>query len=386
MGLRFQKLTVHRTRIPFRLTYRHHLAARNQADNLVVVIQTDSGHRGFGEAIPRPYLTGESLDSATNDILCRWWPRLAATDLNAYEALPAALAELHEDAQKDRRTAGYAGLEMACIDAAGKAFGQPARALVAAPKALPTGAKLDWVGPIGAGSRRATATLARLFHALRFSSLKVKVGDPGDQDRLALVRRIAGSACDIHIDANAAWDGETALTRARALRVHNPAVLEQPVPAADLTGLARVRADLGIPVMADESLCTLADAEALVQAEACDMFNLRLAKNGGFLGCQALLAFAREKGRTCQLGALVGETSILTAAGQEFLAGVGAQRYHETSFPRLLLTADPARGAAGAFWRGQTVVRPPRPGLGVAVHPCRLARITSRIDHAPDLH
>ena len=79
-----------------------------------------------------------------------------------------------------------------------------------------------------------------------------------------------------------------------------------------------VYTEQGVPVMADESLCTYQDAERLIAADAVDVFNLRLGKNGGFLASRRLVELARSHRLGLHLGTMVGETGILSAAGEIF--------------------------------------------------------------------
>ncbi|MBN1256072.1 MAG: hypothetical protein JXA52_00040, partial [Planctomycetes bacterium] len=223
-----------------------------------------------------------------------------------------------------------------------------------------------------------TCRLARLFKVLGFSEFKLKLGYHDDEERVAALRRAVGARHDLRVDANAGWDIDTALRRCEVLKKYDISSLEQPVAAADLTSMARIRQEGGVAVIADESLCNRSDAEMLIKAEACDIFNIRLGKCGGYLGSLEILRLARAARLACQLGVLVGETSILTAAGQEFLAGTGMQLHHETSFPRFFLKHNPASGDATPFWRGRIRMRRPRPGFGVTINKRVLKKVTVR--------
>jgi len=77
-----------------------------------------------------------------------------------------------------------------------------------------------------------------------------------------------------------------------------------------------VRAEGGIPVMADESLVTLEQARQLIDLGACDHFNIRLSKNGGITASLAIAKLAHEAGIKIQVGAQVGETGILSAQAE----------------------------------------------------------------------
>src|SRR5207244_258553 len=92
--------------------------------------------------------------------------------------------------------------------------------------------------------------------------------------------------------------------------------VEQPVAHEEAGALAAIRRQTGVPIMLDESLCGMVDAERAVAGGLCDLFNIRLSKCGGFIPSLRLVQFARRHGLACQLGCQVGETAILSAAGR----------------------------------------------------------------------
>lgn len=62
--MRVRSLVVYRVRVPFRTVFSHARASRAETDNVVVEAVTDAGVRGFGEGVPREYVTGETPASA----------------------------------------------------------------------------------------------------------------------------------------------------------------------------------------------------------------------------------------------------------------------------------------------------------------------------------
>ena len=104
--------------------------------------------------------------------------------------------------------------------------------------------------------------------------------------------------------------------------------------------MKKVRAETGLPVMADESLVTLEQARQLIDQRACDYFNIRLSKCGGITGSLAIAKLAQQAGIKIQVGAQVGETGILSAAGRMFAAHLPALEFAEGSFGAWLLTED----------------------------------------------
>jgi L-Ala-D/L-Glu epimerase / N-acetyl-D-glutamate racemase len=104
--------------------------------------------------------------------------------------------------------------------------------------------------------------------------------------------------------------------------------------------MKQVRNRCGIPVMADESLVTLEQARRLIELKACDYFNIRLSKCGGIAGSLAIAKLAQHAGIKIQVGAQVGETAILSAAGRTFAAHLPALASAEGSFGTWLLAED----------------------------------------------
>src|SRR3954447_10890743 len=80
------------------------------------------------------------------------------------------------------------------------------------------------------------------------------------------------------------------------------AFAEQPVWAGDPDEMAAVRRMAGVPIIADESLYTLADAKQLARAEACDVFSIYVGKAGGIGPAKAIAEFALEQGIACTIG------------------------------------------------------------------------------------
>ena len=136
--------------------------------------------------------------------------------------------------------------------------------------------------------------------------------------------------------------------------------------------------ETGIAVIADESLITMRDAENLVRDQACDVFNVRVSKCGGLLRSLAIAEFGLSAGLGIQVGAQVGETSLLSAVGRHLALHLADVESAEGSFGTHLLsediTAEPVMfGDAG---RGGLVLGP---GLGVPVDDHILERLATDI-------
>ncbi|MDX1402065.1 MAG: enolase C-terminal domain-like protein, partial [Kiloniellales bacterium] len=86
------------------------------------------------------------------------------------------------------------------------------------------------------------------------------------------------------------------------------------------------------------SLCTLHDAELAIENKLCNLFNIRLSKCGGFINSLRIAQLAERYGMGYQVGCLVGETALLSAAGRQMATLLPSLRYLEGSYDRHLLT------------------------------------------------
>jgi muconate cycloisomerase len=383
--LKIAELTAHHVRIRLRKPIRHASHAREDTDNVVVRCVLDDGTAGHGEGVPRDYVTGETIDSAL--------ALLAEADLGNQLGGCADFAAAIEQAGRlrlparpgdDRGIQGNAArcaAEVAWLDACGRRFGQPLSAVtrLSAPECFSPRAYVRYSGAITSAKGlklRLAAWLQRLYG---LAQIKVKVGIAGydDDARLQAVRQCVGNRVDLRIDANEAWSPGEAAERIRRLEPAGISSVEQPVAHEARACLAEVRRQVRTPVMLDESLCGLADAEEAISGKLCDLFNLRLSKCGGFLPSLRLAQLARRHGLGCQLGCQVGETAILSAAGRHFAASVADLRYVEGSYDRRLV-----REALGrqdlTFGPGGKAPALAGPGLGVEIDPAALARVTVR--------
>jgi o-succinylbenzoate synthase len=142
-----------------------------------------------------------------------------------------------------------------------------------------------------------------------FSAVKVKVRSPGDVRLVARVREIVGPRVELRVDANGAFDLDTALDVIAQLESLDVALVEQPV--ARLDDLARVRRRARIPLAADECIRGIDDARRLRALGAADAVVLKVQPLGGV---RPALAVAEEAGVPAIPTSMM-ETSVGLAAG-----------------------------------------------------------------------
>jgi O-succinylbenzoate synthase len=167
---------------------------------------------------------------------------------------------------------------------------------------------------------------AELVRESGCSTLKVKVGDSAGEDRVAAVRDAAGPRVRIRLDANGAWDLDTALSAIARLRVHDIELVEDPV--ATLEDLAALRRRSPIAVAAEMCVRTVRDAVRLAQLDAADAVVLKPQRLGGLRACLDAAEAARVPAiASSALETSVGLSAVLQVAASlpdtTFAHGVG---------------------------------------------------------------
>ncbi|MEO9934458.1 dipeptide epimerase [Rhodopirellula bahusiensis] len=375
--MRVTELTAFLVPLPLKREIKHASFTRTESINLLIRCKLANGTIGWGEGVPRPYVTGETpegcLQQLSQSNLQPALMRLASSWSDVISICDGL--EFHNESD-DPRGCGSNSLrcavELSLLDAFGRHFGQPISAVVphvseAAEIHLnqPRVRYSTTITSSGAKSERISALKMRAYG---FAQCKIKVGVDGQDDpsRVARIRRWIGRGVDLRLDANEAWCPEEVIEKMRPLREFGVTCIEQPVAHDEVDALASLRESIGVPIMLDESLTSRVDAERAIELGTCDLFNLRLSKCGGFLSCLRLAALARASGLGYQLGCHPGESGVLSAAGRHWASSVRDIRYLEGSYDRHLLTALPTQEDI-TFRYGGWAPALDSPGLGVTI-------------------
>ena len=386
--MRIADFTWHTVAVPLRREVKHASASRNESVNLLVCCRLTDGTLGWGEGVPREYVTGESPDGAFDLLAATPLAEQLGGDCRNWDEV-FALCERFRPPHSGDDPRGCGGnalrcaVELSILDAFGRDFSQPLSA--ATERFLPAASvrqvsqRVRYSGAITAEAPQAEAVSALKMRLNRFAHCKVKVGLRGADDvaRLRRIRRLVGRGMDLRLDANEAWSAAEAAARIEPLLKFGVSSIEQPMPHAELAAMSALRRAVPVRFMLDESLTGLPDAERAIELGACDLFNIRLSKCGGYLNSLRLAARATAAGLGYQLGCHPGETGILSAAGRHWASSVGGIAYLEGSFDRHLLKELPTREDITFGFRGFAPALA-GPGLGVTIRPDVLARMTLR--------
>lgn len=165
-------------------------------------------------------------------------------------------------------------------------------------------------------------SLEALAHGFKFLKLKVGLLTPNEDVRnVKAVREAVGKDVIIMIDANGAWDYDTALAMLKKLERYDISMAEQPVPYLDRNGLKVLRYKVGIPIMADESAFDAWDTFEVINSGAIDALLIKVVKAGGILKSQRWVSVAKAAGLQVYCGCMVG-CGVEAAAQAHFLAAI----------------------------------------------------------------
>ena len=272
----------------------HASHARTSTDNVVVRCVLDDGTVGYGEGVPRDYVTGETIDSALDLLkpsdLAKQLDAAAPTS-SPRSASPSGCSSPPSPATTadpgQRRPLSPSNWRCS-TPSAGASASRSSRRHGAARAGPVRAARL---GPV---QRRSSATRGveeaacypLVYRARRLRQVKVKVGIAGHDDvKRAQRDPPLARAEDRPADRRQRGVGAGRGGRRGSANWSRSASrsVEQPVPHEDVACLAEVRKQVKTPVMLDESLCGEVDAERAVASGWCDLFNLRLSKCGGFI-------------------------------------------------------------------------------------------------------
>lgn len=372
---RIVAFTLHALELPFRKPFKHAAKERWTSDSILLRCELEDGSVGFGECLPRDYVSGESRDDAFNLLETVFLPRLVGRSFGDWEELLGFLQDCNGrapaewGAEKQPQTAAWAAVDLSLLDAFGRHWQRPARLRTGV--ALPPAFRYSVVFSAATGWPLLKTLL--LVRAYGFRQVKMKIGADLAEETIRTARRVLGNRCDIRVDVNMDWDVPTALKMMPRLARYGVRSFEQPLPPGDIEGLARLVRETGLQIMVDESLNDAASLEELIQARACTALNVRISKCGGLVAAYDRCRRGVEAGMTIQVGCQVGESSLLSAAQLALIGAVGeAVRYGEGCFSHHLLKADPAVPRMQFGYGGKPPALPAGPGFGVTIDRERL--------------
>ena len=266
---------------------------------VIVIVGTDEGITGIGEAATDIGFFGEPLEEVMFAIEQYLGPRLIGKD-------PFDREEILNSLDFRGNTCARSGIDLALHDLLGKALGIPVYDLIG-------GCCRDKVLvaiEIAGGPPDGMAKLCADYVEQGVRAFKPKVGGYPDDDavRLKAIREAVGDGISIRADANQGYTPKEAIRLCRLAEKYDVGLelLEQPVPAWDLEGMALVRNSVDTLIEADESAYSTHDVMNIIRQGAADVINIKVAKAGGLYNAKKIAALAEAAGLGCVLGTAFG--------------------------------------------------------------------------------
>lgn len=295
---------------------------------------------GWGEGAI-PYYYGISDES-----MIAYWDRMALRT----DPLPETVEEIEGWMDMDGPAPARCAVEMALYDQAARMAGKPLYQLLGLPQSK--GVLTSFTISISTPEEMAELALG----AKDIKVIKIKMGGDNDEANLRAVRAARPDA-RLMIDANSGWSREQSLGMLPCLEENGVELVEQPVVKDDLEGMSIVQKHTHLPVVADESLQSVADLEKIA-ALGIRGVNLKLMKLGGISTAVKILKRSHELGLRIMLGQMI-ETSLGTTA-MAHLSGLAD--WVDLDGP-LLIANNPFTGIA--YKEDGELIVPEAPGIGV---------------------
>jgi len=344
-----------RISVPLRTPFKTALRSVSSVEDVIVEIHTDTGNIGYGEAPPTGAITGDTtlaIIGAIQDHIAR---SILGKDLEEFE-------DLLQTVQKCiiGNTSAKAAVDMALWDLYGQMHNIPVYQLMgSARKQIVTDITISVNDP-ETMVRDALIALDRGYDCLK---MKVGVNPELDVARLKAVRQAVGNEITIRIDANQAWKPKQAVKILNTMQEQGLQIelVEQPVAAHDLEGLKYVTDRSYVPVLADESLYSPADAATILRMGAADLLNIKLMKCGGLYNALKICSLAEVYGVECMIGCML-EAKISVNAAVHLACAKKVITKVDLDGP-VLCKEDPILG--GAVFDEKLITVSDGPGLGI---------------------
>jgi o-succinylbenzoate synthase len=294
-------------RVPLKTPFKTALRSVSQVEDVVVMVHTDTGQIGYGEAPATAVITGDTHGSIIDAIRYHIAPRLIGrevADLNRNTRIVQSAME--------KNTSAKAAVEIALYDLFGQMFDAPLYKVLGGGDPVIT---TDITISVDTIDKMVADSISAVDRG--FDSLKIKVGKEigVDIERTKAIHAAVADRALLRLDANQGWTAKQAVHAIHALEDAGIQLelVEQPVKAHDLEGLRYVTERVTTPIMADESVFGPAQVIELIRMRAADIINIKLMKTGGLSNAIKIADIASLHGIDCMIGCML-ESSISVAA------------------------------------------------------------------------
>lgn len=338
---------------------------------IIIKVTGSGGLVGWGESVPMPTWSDETLETALLALRHYYAPALIGRDpadvAGAHQALDRAIAPGFSTGMPITR----AGLDIALHDLAGRAAGKALHELWGRPRGGPLTLSwtvnvrtLDEVEPIMAeGTRR----------GYRHFNIKV-APDPEFDEALAKRVRAGAPQCFLWADANCGYDLEIALRAAPRLAAAGVNVLEAPIRPNLLSGYQALKKQGALPIYMDEGVVSPVELGEFIRLGMLDGVAQKPSRCGGLWSCRRQIELLQAS-RLHFLGSGLTDPDISLAATLALYAAYGLDKPAALNGPQFLTASVLKKPLTVAH--GQLAV-PEGPGLGIEVDEANVRELSAR--------
>ncbi len=306
--MKIKHLQIKRIAIPFKQSFEHASASRSETESVLVTLESENGHLGYGEGCPRDYVTGESVDSAIV-----FFEKHKNSFKNIFDLadLKSWVTEFQTDI--DLNPAAWCAIELAILDLMGKESQQSIEALLSLPQLEED---FYYTAVLGINSLKGFQQQLERYLNWGFQDFKIKISGnlKEDHEKIGLFQAMQNPSIKIRLDANNLWKNSRESVDYISELDYPFSGIEEPLQPKDFQGLRKIYDALKIPVILDESFFRKDHFQHIRESPEVWVINLRLSKMGGILRSLSIAEQAEKEGFSIIIGAQVGETSILTRA------------------------------------------------------------------------
>lgn len=335
----------------------------SSAEHVLIRIMTSEGIEGYGEAVPRTTIYGETQKSIVEIVNNVMGPQLVGLDPLDREQIWGRMSPIIWN------PTAKGAIDVALYDIIGKHFGVPVYRLLGG---WSNKVPLSWMVGLKPISGMLEEVEAKLRLGIKSFKLKGGIDPKKDIDVVRAVRERFGPEVRLYLDANQGYDVASAILVAREVG-HEMACIEEPLPVWDSWGRKKVAQSITLPILADESVFTVNDVLTQLEMGVIGQLSIKIPRTG-FTHSKKIVHLCEAFNIPIQMGTQ-GETTLGTMAAAHFAAA-----HRQVSLPSeisyYLAIKDSIINEEITLEEGSIVV-PDRPGLGVSVNEEKLSRYTS---------
>ena len=372
--MQVESVRVYRITLPFQGHFAISRLDGRSSTRIVVEVTADQGRvKGYGEAVPVEFVTGETPESVMKDV----------TSYVSGGSFPQHLTDVFQiwdfvERLPDGRehNAALCAIEMALLDALGKEQRRSVLDYLPQQWATPC---IHYGASITLGDRGRIEQLCRMIQSIGMRHLRIKMGSDFEQNKTALetVWEVFGPDCEKRVDPNGVWDFDLAMRHLPLLTKYRVRIIEEPMPRTSrgFEEFAEAVHARGLTMMGCESAPTLQEVKAIIEEGHYRMFNVKLCRSGGFHRTLQIIDHLRKEKIPFQIGCTLGEAGLLSAAGRALGLVCSDAVTYDGSYDRFMLKENITEEDV-TFGAGGKAGPLGGYGLGVTVKSEKLSRLS----------